>query len=34
MKPHILLFGVFIALGAPVLPAAAQSDAIVQGQLL
>ena len=34
MKPLILFFGVLIALGAPVSPAAAQSDAIVQGQVV
>ena len=34
MKPLILLFGVLIALGALVSPAAAQSDAIVQGQVV
>jgi len=34
MKLHILLVGVLIALGAPVRPAAAQSDAIVQGQVI
>jgi outer membrane receptor protein involved in Fe transport len=34
MKPRILLLNVLIALGALVAPAAAQSDAILQGQVL
>jgi hypothetical protein len=34
MKPALLLFGVFMALGARAVPAAAQSDAIVQGQVV
>ena len=34
MKPLMLLFGVLTALGALVCPAAAQSDAIVQGQVV
>ena len=34
MKPTILLLNVLIALGALVVPAAAQSDAIVQGQVI
>ena len=34
MKPGILLLGALIALGALVVPAAEQSDAIVQGQVV
>jgi len=34
MKPAILLVYVLIALDALVVPAAAQSDAIVQGQVI
>jgi hypothetical protein len=32
MKPHHVLLGLLIALGAPARPAAAQSDAIVRGR--
>ena len=34
MKPHVFLLGALIALGAPAHPAEAQSDAIVQGQVI
>ena len=34
MTRHILLFAALIAVGVPAIPAAAQSDAIVQGQVI
>jgi hypothetical protein len=34
MTRHILLVAALIAVGVPAIPAAAQSDAIVQGQVI